>query len=71
MCHCGNTGVERILNESQHTKLTLERKCLLPGFELATFRSRVLCSYQKAILCVWLHQNAQAWTQYIYVEKLL
>ena len=39
-CHCGNTGVERTPNESQHTKLTLEKKILLsllPGFELATF----------------------------------
>ena len=25
-CHCGNTGVERTLNKSQHTKLTLENK---------------------------------------------
>ena len=24
--HCGNTGVERTSNESQHTKLTLEKK---------------------------------------------
>ena len=43
-CHCGNTGVERTPNKSQHTKLTLQKKILpplLPGFELATFRSRV------------------------------
>ena len=43
-CHCGNTGVERIPNKSQHTKLTSEKKILpplLPGFELAIFRSRV------------------------------
>ena len=43
-CHCGSTGVERIPNKSQNTKLTLERKILpplMPGFELATFRSRV------------------------------
>ena len=36
--------VERTLNKSQHTKLTLEKKILpplLPGFELATFRPRV------------------------------
>ena len=41
-CHCGNTGVERTPNKSQHTKLTLEKTILLPllpGFELATFRS--------------------------------
>ena len=37
-------GVERTPNKSQHTKLTLEKKILpplLPGFEHATFRSRV------------------------------
>ena len=37
-------GVERTLSKSQHTKLTLEKKILpplLPGFELANFRSRV------------------------------
>ena len=35
-----NMGMERIPNKSQHTKLTLEKKILLPlllGFELATF----------------------------------
>ena len=50
-CHCGNTGVERAPNKSQHTKLTLEKKILpppLPGFELTTFRSRVRLSYQPA-----------------------
>ena len=44
MCHCGNKGVERTPNKSQHTKLSLEKKILpplLPGFELATIRSRV------------------------------
>ena len=43
-CHRGNTGVERTPNESQHTKWTPEKKILpplLPGFELATFRSGV------------------------------
>ena len=30
MCHCGNTGVEQTPNMSQHTKLTLEKKNLLP-----------------------------------------
>ena len=52
MCHCGNMGVERAPNRSQYTKLTLEKKLLpplLPGFELATFRSRVRSSYQRAI----------------------
>ena len=43
-CHCGNTEVERTPNKSQHTELTLEKKILpplLPGLELAAFRSRV------------------------------
>ena len=50
-CHCGNTGVERT-PKSQHTKLTLKKKILLPllpGFELATFRSRVRRSNELAI----------------------
>ena len=48
----GDAGVERTPNKSQHTKLTLEKKILpplLPGFELATFRSRVWRSNQQAI----------------------
>ena len=52
ICHCGNTGVERTPNKSQHKKLTLEKKIfppLLPGFELATFRSRVRRSSQQAM----------------------
>ena len=51
-CQCGNTGAERTPNNSQHTKLTLEKKILPPllsGFELATFRSRVRRSNQQAI----------------------
>ena len=50
-CQCGNMGVEQPSNKSQHTKLTLEKKFLqplLPGFELATFRSRVRRFYQQA-----------------------
>ena len=44
--------MERTPNKSQHFKSTLEKKFLppiLPGFELATFRSRVRHSYQQAI----------------------
>ena len=54
-CHCGSTGGGgggRTPNKSQHTKLTLEKKFLpplLPGFELATFWSRVRSSYKQAI----------------------
>ena len=55
--HCGNTGVQRTPNKSQHTKLTLEKKILPPllaGFELATFRSRVRRSNQQAVPAVVL-----------------
>ena len=51
-CHCSNTDVERTLNRSQHTKLTLEKKMLvllLPGLEVATFWSWVRRSNQQAI----------------------
>ena len=44
--------VRRVKSPSQHTELTLENKILpplLPGFELATFRSRTQRSYQEAI----------------------
>ena len=44
--------MERTSNKSQHTKLTLEKKIvppLLPGFELATFRSPVRRSKKQAI----------------------
>ena len=42
--------VERAPNKSQHTKLTLEKKCFPPpppGFELSTFRSLVRHSTDK------------------------
>ena len=51
-CYCGNTGVERTPRKSQNTKLTPEREIFpppLPGFELATFRSRVRRSNQQGI----------------------
>ena len=54
-CHCGNTGVERTPNKSQHTELTLEKKILppfLPGFEHAAFWSRVQRFYQEAIAII-------------------
>ena len=44
--------MERTPNKSQHTQLTLEKKILqplLPGFELASFRSRDRRSNQQAI----------------------
>ena len=49
-CHCSNTGVERIPNKSQHTKLTLQKKILppfLPGLKLATFQPQVWHSTNK------------------------
>ena len=51
MCNCGNMGVERTVNKSHHTKLTLEKKILLPlllGFKLATFLPWAWHSYQQA-----------------------
>ena len=51
-CHCGNMGMERTPNKRQHAKLILEKKILpplLPGLELAAFRSRVRRSYHQAI----------------------
>ena len=44
MCHCSNTEMEETQNKSQHTKLTLEKRILLPLlpiFKLTTFQSRV------------------------------
>ena len=35
--NCGNTGKERKPNKSQHRKLNLEKKILLPGLELTIF----------------------------------
>ena len=36
MCHFGNVGMEPTPNKSQNTNLTLEKKILVLGFELAT-----------------------------------
>ena len=44
--------MEQTPNKSKHIKLTLKKNILpplLPGFELAIFRSRVRRSYQQAI----------------------
>ena len=46
-CHCSYTGVEQTLSKSQHRWLSLEKKILLPGFELTTFQSWVWCSPNK------------------------
>ena len=54
-CHCSNTGVEKTLNKSQHTKLTLEKWILLPllpGLKLATSWSQVWQSYHWAMLAL-------------------
>ena len=59
-CHCGNMGVERTLNKSQHTKLTLEKKILPPlllKFRLTTFWSRVRHSSQQAIPAIAVDYN--------------
>ena len=47
-----HTGVERILEKSQHRKLTMEKKILPPllhGLEPGIFQSRVRCSNHSAI----------------------
>ena len=57
-CYCGNTGLERTPNKSLHTKLTLEKKILpplQPGFELATFRSRVRRSTNASYPGLWIY----------------
>ena len=44
--------MERTPNMSKHTKLILEKKILpplLPGFELAAFRSRVNCKLSRLL----------------------
>ena len=59
-CNYGDSGVERTPNMCQHTNLTLEKKVLLPllpGFELATFRSRVRYSNQPASPATHLMQT--------------
>ena len=45
-CQCGNVEWNGH-NKSQHRKLTLEKKFLLPELDLATFRSRVRRSTNK------------------------
>ena len=60
-CHCDNTGVERTPNESHCRKLILEKKILsllLPGLELATFRSRVRRSSNKLSRLPWRYVMA-------------
>ena len=52
-CHCSNIGVEGTPNKSQYIKLTVDKKILpsfLPGFEPATFWSRVWCSTNRTPL---------------------
>ena len=71
-CHCGNTGVEQTMNESQHTKSTLEKKILLlilPGFEHPTFWSQVRCCYKQVTLLpetsgLICHQPVHKWCKY-------
>ena len=66
-CHCGNTGLERTPNKSQHTKLTLEKKILpplLPGFELVTRQSRVRRSTNElSRQSVWRYWTPNIWTE--------
>ena len=72
--------MERTPNKSQHTKLTLEKKILpplLPGFEFATFRSRVRRSNKQAISrlpscqCCNFLQPTISWLQKNYSTDIL
>ena len=57
--------MERTPNKSQSTKLTPEKKILpplLPGFELATFRSRAQRSNQQAISAAVSYKAASSVT---------
>ena len=70
-CHSGNKGVERTPNNSQHKKLTLEKKIvppLLPGFEFATFPSRVQRSYQQAR---YIYKYQSQWFHYVTCQDRL
>ena len=63
--------MEQTLNRSQHIKLTLEKKNilpLLPGFEFATFRLWVWCSNQQAILAYTLDLRKLEWAEYTTVQ---
>ena len=53
MCHCGNTGVARTLNKSQHRKLTLKKKISPADFAGIRTHNLLIAStvlYQQAIL---------------------
>ena len=63
--------MERTPNKCQHTKLTLGKKILpplLPGFELATFRSRVRRSYQQAIPAPQIRVSALSTTKRVSIS---
>ena len=59
-------GVEQTQNESQHTKLTLDKKIiwpLLPEFELATFPSWVIIYMITCISRRQLYSHSISWKQ--------
>ena len=69
-CHCSNMEVEETPNKSQHTKLTQEKKIfppLLPGFEPATFRSRV---QRSRLLNTWTLPLVKYSTEYKKMGRL-
>ena len=58
--HCGNTGVERTLSKSQHTKLTLEKKILPPlpaGIRTCNLSITGPALYQQVIPASSLHEH--------------
>ena len=61
--------MERTPNKSQHSKLTLEKKILpllLPGFELATYESRVRRSNQQAVPAVLTNLHNSVLSLYLH-----
>ena len=66
-CHCRNTGVGRHRIRVSRTKLTPQKKILpplLPGFELAIFRSRVRRSTNK-LSRLLIPFKTKAWCDYV------
>ena len=62
-CHCGNTGLERTLNKSQHTKLTLEKEIFSPLLARIRTHNLAITSpafYQQAIPVCTNYVNIQS-----------
>ena len=68
-CYSGSTGLKRIPNKSQHRKLILQKKILLPlllGMEFATLRPQVRSSTIKNILKnLWCSGKRERWVCFL------